>query len=348
MWDTASRWRSRLPHLAWIVVAIVCLVVMARMPGRETIPFHVVWIGLCLLYGVTAWRPLEMTLMAAATAVATGVILVDHARKGAIGWPEVTEVPLSIALTAVIVVYLHRRHTAMAELARRAADDRRRAEMRQQLLRQVSHELRTPITVARGYTELARKGIADPAVLADTSVVLEELDKLAGITQRLLTLYRVDGEYDRHPLDLHEILERAARRWMAVAERQWALEAPHGRVDANAERLEAVLDCLLDNAVKFTRANDQITIRGRIGPRSWSIEVADTGVGLAEARTLSNQALPGTGLGLAMVRTVIGAWGGTVILKPGKVRGTIVKLTIPSGGDSSVIEMDDGSSQFVV
>jgi signal transduction histidine kinase len=344
MLDTASRWRNRLLRVAWIILAAACVVAMYRMPGQETIPFHLVWIGLCLLYGLTAWRPVEMVLLAAATAVVTGVILVDHARRGAIDWPEVMEVPLSVALTAVIVAYLHRRHTALAELARRAADDRRRGEMHQQLLRQVSHELRTPITVARGYTELARKRIDDPLVMADTAVVLDELDKLADITQRLLTLYRVDGQYERHPLDLDSLLSRVVRRWMPAADRQWAVNAETGHFHANADRLEAALDCLLDNAVKFTRPGDEITVSGRIGSRSWSIEVSDSGVGLVGAKTFSSQGLPGTGLGLAMVRTVVGAWGGTVVLRPGPEGGTVVTLMVPHDDDSSVIEVGEEAS----
>jgi signal transduction histidine kinase len=344
MWDIASPWRNRLLRIAWIILAAACVVAMYRMPGQETIPFHLVWIGLCLLYGLTAWRPVEMVLLAVATAVVTGVVLVDHARRGAIDWPEVMEVPLSVALTAVIVVYLHRRHTALTELARRAADDRRRGEMHQQLLRQVSHELRTPITVARGYTELARKRIEDPLVMADTAVVLDELDKLADITQRLLTLYRVDGQYERHPLDLDSLLSRVVRRWMPAADRQWAVNAATGHIHANADRLEAALDCLLDNAVKFTRPGDKITVSGRIGSRSWSIEVSDSGVGLAGAKTFSSQGLPGTGLGLAMVRTVAGAWGGTVVLRPGPEGGTVVTLMVPHDDDSSVIEVGEEAS----
>jgi signal transduction histidine kinase len=336
MWDIASPRRSRILRIAWIALAAVCVVAMYRLPGQETIPFHLVWIGLCLLYGFTAWRPLEMVLMAGATAVLTGAILVDHAVHGAIDWPEVAEVPLSVALTAVIATYLHRRHAAVAELARRAADDRRRADMRQQLVRQVSHELRTPITIARGYTELVRKRVDDPSLAEDTAVVLEELDKLADITERLVTLYRIDGEFDRNPTRLDETLAGVVRRWIPAAQRRWTVESSPGDVAANRDRLEAALDCLLDNAV----TGDEISVLGRIGPQSWSIEVADRGVGLTGAQNLSSQVSPGTGLGLAMVRTVIGAWGGTVVLKSRPDGGTVVTLTVPSQNDSPVIDLE--------
>jgi signal transduction histidine kinase len=340
MWDIASQRRSRVLRIAWIALAAICIVAMYRLPGQETIPFHLVWIGLCLLYGFTAWRPLEMVFMAGATALFTGAILIDHAIHGAIDWPEVAEVPLSVALTAVIATYLHRRHAAVAELARRAADDRRRADMRQQLVRQVSHELRTPITIARGYTELVRKRVDDPSLAEDTAVVLEELDKLAEITERLVTLYRIDGEFDRNPVRLDEVLAGVVRRWIPAAQRRWIVHSSLGEVAANRERLEAALDCLLDNAVKFTSAGDEISVTGRIDRRSWAIEVADRGMGLCKAQNQSNQVSPGTGLGLAMVRTVIGAWGGTVALKARPEGGTVVTLTVPSQDDSAVIDLE--------
>jgi signal transduction histidine kinase len=334
MWDIASPRRNRLLRIAWIVLALGCFVAMVYLPGRETIPFHLVWIVLCLCYGFTTiWRPREMVLMAAATASITTSILIDHALQGAYEWPDLAEVPMSVAMTAVIAAYLNRRHAALAELARRAADDRRRAEMRQQLVRQVSHELRTPITIARGYTELVRKRVDDPSANEDMGVVLEELDKVADITQRLVTLYRVDGEFDRVPLNLEEELTRVVRRWTPAATREWSVTSTPGQVLANRERLEAALDCLLDNAVKFTNNGDEIGVHGRVGPKTWVIEVADRGVGLSAAQNLQSQPLPGTGLGLAMVRMVIGAWGGTVVLKPRNGGGTVVTLTVPHEGD---------------
>jgi two-component system OmpR family sensor kinase len=336
MSDIASARTSRLLRLGWIASAIVCVLVMAWQPGHETIPFHLIWIGLCLVYGFTAWRPLEMILMVSATTVVTGAVMIDHAATGAIEWAEVAEVPLSLALTALIAAYLHRRHVALAELARRAEIDRRRADLRQQLVRQVSHELRTPITVARGYTELVRKRLDDPALTEDTAVVLEELDKLAEITQRLITLFQVDGEFDREPVPLGDELVRLVRRWMPAAERKWKVHSTAGEVPANRDRLEAALDCLLDNAVKFTRPGDEISVLGRIDREWWSIEVADAGVGLGHAQ---NHASPGTGLGLAMVRNVIGAWGGTVLLAARPQGGTVVTLRIPTQDDSPVIDL---------
>jgi signal transduction histidine kinase len=113
--------------------------------------------------------------------------------------------------------------------------------------------------------------------------VVEELDKLAEITQRLVTLYRIDGEFDRRPTDLKATLARAVHGWTPAAQRRWNVHATPGHVAANQDRLEAALDCLLDKAVKFTYAGAEINVEGRIGPRPWSIEVSDSGVGRSGA-----------------------------------------------------------------
>ncbi|MBB5869838.1 signal transduction histidine kinase [Allocatelliglobosispora scoriae] len=351
----------------WATGATVCAIAMYLLPGRETIPFHLIWIGISLVYGFTVWRPVEMVVMVGVTAAVTGAIMVHHASNGWIDWPELAEVPLSVALTAVIAAYLRRRHMALAELAAIAENDRRRSESRQVMVRQVSHELRTPITIARGYTELVRNRIDDETVAEDTAIVLEELDKLAQITQRLVTLIQLDAEYARQPVHLDAELTRVVRRWTPAADRRWSVTCDGGEVLANRDRLEAMLDCLLDNAVRFTEPGDAIRITGTVDETTWTIEIADTGVGLtardAEALTAamptSRQELSGTGLGLVMVRTVVGAWGGSLHFRGRPGAGTIVTLRFPImrssadeeivaealKNDSSVIDLVAGSGR---
>lgn len=364
MSDTASTRTSWIIRGVWLAGATACAVAMYQLPGRETIPFHLIWIGLSLMYGFTVWRPVEMVVMVTVTAVVTGAIMIHHALHGWIDWPEIAEVPLSVTLAAVIAAYLRRRHMALAELAAIAENNGRRAEMRQVLVRQVSHELRTPITIARGFTELVRDRIDDPTVAEDTAIVLEELDKLAEITQRLVTLIQIDGEYERRPVNLDLELARVVRRWRPAADRRWTVSSDSGVVLANRDRLEAVLDCLLDNAVKFTSPGDGIRVTGKVDDHAWTIEVADTGMGmsaqdaaaLTAAQPTSRQASSGTGLGLVMVRTVVGAWGGRLQFRGEPGAGTIVTLRFPIAqstaegipewqDDSSVIDLARESSQ---
>ncbi|HZM74415.1 MAG TPA: HAMP domain-containing sensor histidine kinase [Candidatus Limnocylindrales bacterium] len=339
-------------RLAWVAGACLCAIAMYLMPRQETVPFHLIWLGLFLLFGLTPWRPLEMLVMAISTAAVTGAIEIHHAAQGWIEWSQTAEVPASVALAAVIATYLRRRHVALMELARVAEAERRRAEQRQFLVRKASHELRTPITIARGYTELIAKHLIDKQDIKDATMVLEELDRLSEITQRLLTLMQIDGDFRRRPLPLATELERIVRRWIPAADRRWRVACDDGEILANRERLEATLDCLLDNAVKFTEPGDLIEVSGDHDDRAWVIKVCDTGRGmstrdaaaLTAAQPLSHSS--GTGLGLATVRTVIGAWGGTMRIQAKPDTGTTVILRLPHTmvDDSQVISVETGDS----
>jgi signal transduction histidine kinase len=195
MWATASSSTNRLLVGGWAVAAALWSALMYVMPGQETVPFHFIWIGLALVYGFTRWKAAGMVISLALVTAVTGYILCHHAAQGQIGWEETAEVPLMASLFGVMVWHVNRRNVAVGEVRRLAEAERRRLEVQQLFVRLASHELRTPITVARGYTELVRGAHHDEATLEDTEVVLDELDKLARITQRLVTLMQMEEPY---------------------------------------------------------------------------------------------------------------------------------------------------------
>jgi two-component system, OmpR family, sensor kinase len=339
MLATGSSRNERLLLAGWATTAAVNVLLMYVLPGKETIPFHLVWIGLSVVYGLTTWRLVPMVLVLCAVAVSTGYILIHHAQMAAIGWEETTEVPLMSAVFGVMVWHVRRRQQMMVEVGRLADAERRRADSHDRFIRLASHELRTPITIARGYTELVRAATDDAAVREDARIVLEELDRLAGITQRLVTLFQMDEPYVREMGDVDAVLAGIVRRWRPTADRQWTVRSTVGEASINQDRLEAALDCLLENAVKFTEPGDRIEVVGTGARDSWTIAVADSGKGmpqqrveaLSDART--SPAPPGTfsgtGLGLAIVRAVVGSWGGRLRLHSEPGVGTNVSLVFP-------------------
>jgi two-component system, OmpR family, sensor kinase len=312
---------------------------MYLVPGGETIPFHLVWIGLSVVYGFIRMRPWAMVVVLSLVAVTTGAILAHHAQAGVIRWEETTEVPLMSVVFVVMVWHVHRRQRAMAELARLAAAERRRAETQQLFIQLASHELRTPITVARGYTELVRRRSENDATNEDTEIVLQELDKLTHITQRLVTLMQMEHPYAREPADVDAELARIVHRWEPAASRQWTVRSTIGRTPINQERLATAMDSLLENAVKFTGVGDRIEVSGYTTHEHWIIEVCDSGSGLtseqAAALNAANGPLrhtlsgSGTGLGLAIARAVAVSWGGELHIAGEPGRGTTVTLRFP-------------------
>jgi two-component system, OmpR family, sensor kinase len=201
----------------------------------------------------------------------------------------------------------------------------------------VAHELRTPITVARGYTELVRSRMHDQSVHDDTGIVLEELDKLARTTQRLVTLMQANVSAGHALVDVDAELIRIGRRWEPVAPRRWSVGSSIGLAQIDSGRLESAVDCLLDNALRFTRDGDRIELIGRRVHDAWSISVRDTGSGMSTDVVAHINAAggplqgssSGTGLGIAIARAVATDAGGRLTVDGAEGRGTTVTLHFP-------------------
>ena len=339
MWVTASPRAKRTVLLCWVLFALGNLWAMWRFPEGETIPFHFVWISIAMVFGVNAWPLAGMLTALVAVTGSTGAIMVDQAVRGVIRFEEVSEVPLMAAVFLVMVWHVRGRQRALVELQRVAALERQRGETQELFVRLGSHELRTSITVARGYVELIRTAHEDQQTDEDAGIVLDELGKLDRLTGGLTTLMRLDSPVGTTPLDLDAFLERLVRRWIPVAERRWSCDSRVGTVQGNAERLQAAMDSLLENAIAFTQNGDSIAVRAWGEPPGFHIEVSDTGRGIAEEHlthifeqswsTRHGDARGGSGLGLAIVRAAVEARGGKVSVTSSPGTGARFTLTIP-------------------
>jgi signal transduction histidine kinase len=328
-----------------VVFASVNIVLMFSLPGRETIPFHFVWISFALVHGLQPWRTPYLVIALLVITITTFWALLHHALAGYIGWEETTEVPLMGGLFLVMVWHVRRRQVALDLVEELAAVERRRAEAQLLFIRLGSHELRTPITIARGYTELIRAAHADPETVEDTDIVLDELAKLERITARLLTLLLVEGASATTPVNLDDELERIIRRWEPTADRQWSVESVAGTVAIRTDRLETAIDSLIDNAIKFTQPGDAIRLRAWKASGEIFIEVSDTGSGICAedlplvfdhfrtGREAGDRA--GTGLGLPIVRAALAGRGGTIDVTSEPGSGTVFLMRMPERPPSS-------------
>src|SRR5262245_37549124 len=211
--------------VGWVAFATVNAALMYLVPGQETVPFHLIWISLALVYGFTSWRTSWMIAALAGVTLVTGAILGHHAAVGEIRWEETTEEPLMAATFIVMVWHVYRRQLLLRELQRVSDLDRRRMERQQLFVRLAAHELRTPITVASGYTELVRAIHTDESTMDDTEIVLDELDKLGRITQRIVTLFQLEEPPDLRITDIDGALKRIVRRWEPTVDRDWMVRS---------------------------------------------------------------------------------------------------------------------------
>ncbi len=218
----------------------------------------------------------------------------------------------------------------------------------------VSHELRTPLTAIRSVGEVGlREHRDEPAYRAIIGSMLEEVDRLSGLVDRLLTLSRAESGQSKllvEVVDLRELAEDVVSFLCVLAEekRQSLTVEGEGAPRGVGDRLvlRQSLINLVENAIKYTPAGGAIRIRVADAPSGPSIDVTDTGPGIApEVRTRifdrydrgghqRSDDISGSGLGLAIAKWAIEVNGGQLSLENTNGTGSTFRITLPRGGSA--------------
>lgn len=340
----ASKLRSHWVEVAWGAFAAANVAVIVLLERWETIPFHFVWVSLTLVYGFRVWRVRTTMAVLFVVMLVTGGALVWTVTRGHEGLDEVAEVPLMAAMFVAMVWHAQRRLAAAEEAKRLAENEHRLLERQREFVRDASHELRTPITVARGHAELIRAENQETQTGEDITVVLDELDRLERLSERLLILAAAEhpGFLALAMVQIEPLVLGTARRWEPTANRDWLVDvAADGSILADRDRLAIALDALIENAVKATDEGERIRIAASHIDGSLVIEVADTGVGIDRgqlARVFDRfsrldaaraRGKGGTGLGLAIVKAIAEAHGGSVSVDGEPGRGATFGIHLP-------------------
>lgn len=333
--------RRNSPEVAWAAFASANVAAMELWPGWETIPFHLIWISLTLLYGFRVWRPAGTYLTLAAVVTVTGGMILGDAFSGDQPWGELFEVPLMSAMFLAMVWHARRRQDAIAIVERQASQRASLLERQERFLHDASHELRTPVTIARGHLEVHRR--MNGNVAPEIDVALDELQRIEQILARLLLLAKADQPdfVVVEEVDLERFLEDVFMRWAEVAPRAWKLGTlAAGRLAVDPEGLRIALDAVIENAVKYTEQGDTIELRSRASRDGVVIEVEDSGEGVPEealaqiferfarADAARSRVHGGVGLGLAIVDAIAKAHGGSCTVRNSTI-GAIFSLRLP-------------------
>jgi signal transduction histidine kinase len=233
-------------------------------------------------------------------------------------------------------------------------------------LAKMSHEIRTPINAMMGYAELLQMGISGPVTEMQTKQLARiraSGDHLTSLIDEILDLAKIEAGR----MAVHAAIGRAADPVDAALALIRPLASAKGvEIEATVEsdsrasyvgdpqRVQQILANLLSNAVKFTESGGRVSVSCGSGmrpgspssdPARWTwIEVADTGVGIAEddldrifqpfiqvdgGYTRSHG---GTGLGLTISRTLAQMMGGdiTVTSAPGRGSRFTLWLSAPN------------------
>lgn len=245
-----------------------------------------------------------------------------------------------IAIIFSVLAWMERTHMRAIETA---------AEERRRFLNRLDHELKNPLTALRaGLANMLEpsNGLSKQETLASLETqtlrmgrLLSDLRKLAEIEVR---------ELECLPVNLPTLLQEAfqlAQEQPGASERSLNLSLPHAPwplppIQGDADLLLMAVHNLLENALKFSRPGDTLELRAFEDGQEIVIEVADTGPGIPDDeqphvweelyRGKAGRGVPGSGLGLALVRAIIDRHGGEVGLRSRVDRGTVFMLRLPA------------------
>lgn len=214
-----------------------------------------------------------------------------------------------------------------------------------------SHELRTPLTAIRSVGEVALQGSRDAAAYRDViGSMLEEVDRLTGLVDSLLTLTRADSgaiRLTRQSVDLGELAGNVADHLRVLADEKHQTLSAHAdgliRVMGDPAILRLSLINLVHNAIKYTPDGGSIRLQVTTTTAGHAVvEIRDTGLGIpavhrqkiferfyrVDAGRSSDSG--GAGLGLAIARWAIEANGGSIELESEEGKGSVFRVILQS------------------
>ena len=226
------------------------------------------------------------------------------------------------------------------------------------LLRAVSHDLRTPLTaiITAGHavrSPVLERGERDELGL----VVVEEAQRLSALVDKLLDLSRLQAgaaEPRRDWCSVEEVVRTAAEDVGAEGSASFALsfDSDLPLVQADAAQLERAFVNLLENARRYSGGHP-VKVRARVVGAKMSIRVIDRGPGMTPIqlerafepfyRDDANDAHPGAGLGLAIVRGFVEANGGRVRAESLPGHGTVFAIELPLAEQPTPAPAPDGA-----
>ncbi|MGD1088517.1 MAG: ATP-binding protein [Verrucomicrobiota bacterium] len=212
-----------------------------------------------------------------------------------------------------------------------------------------SHDLRTPLTILRGELEnFAEDARLDSELRDRVGSMLEEVVHLGKIVEQLFTLSRLDAgeaQTDWTRFDLSELTKTTAGQMHLLAEDKGiSITCDAGEpapVKGNRVRLKQVVVNLLDNAIKYTRANGKIQLRVLAVNGHAVLEVEDNGIGIPpdalphiferfyrvdQARSADSES---AGLGLSIVKSICTAHGAEVEAQSTVGSGSSFRVKVP-------------------
>lgn len=260
-------------------------------------------------------------------------------------WVIVLAVVLSVVVTSLLI----RKWLNMLRLNIETQAQDKIFEERRRFISRLDHELKNPLTAMR--VELANLAATDDPM--ERRQIRENIQgqimRLSQLVANLRKLTYLDsGQLDRFRVDMNNVLQQIIQSTKDHSEaKNRVLQLPAADelaalpgVMGDEDLLHLAIYNLIDNAMKFTQSGDTVHLRAYVEAGEVVIEVEDSGQGIPEDempfiweelfRSREARGIPGSGLGLAMVKNIIENHDGSVDLQSESNRYTRVTLRLPA------------------
>lgn len=259
---------------------------------------------------------------------------------------------LGLAASALALLACWSRGRWLRALQRVATQEREaQADAHRSFVRRLDHELKNPLTAIRaGLANLAAPCRGSPAAETSLANVSRQVERLSDLARDLRKLADLETrELEWAAVDLEEIIAETVelaktlpgRERRAIDVHLQRVPWPLSPVQSDRDLLLLALYNLLDNALKFSLPEAAVEIRASEDGARATVEVADTGPGIAREdlphlgeelyRGRGAHGIEGSGLGLALVRRIVDRLGGEMSIRSRQGQGTVFTLRLPLG-----------------
>lgn len=219
-----------------------------------------------------------------------------------------------------------------------------------EFVQNASHELRTPLTIIKTKLELLleqpESKIIDKA--EDINISLNETRRLTKLVKDLMLLARADSNQEvieKEEVDLDKWISKTIEPYIEISNMQgknMVLKLNYGKtIKIDINKIHQLFIIVLDNAIKYTEKNDNITVSTYEKDNKCVIEIIDTGIGISdesiehiferfyrEDKARSRES-GGSGLGLSIADYIVDLHGGTIKAEHNNTKGTKIIIKLP-------------------
>ena len=219
----------------------------------------------------------------------------------------------------------------------------------------MSHDIRTPMNAIVGYSQLMKKELTNPKLIHYQEMIEQSSKLLLSIINNVLDMARVESgkmELDENYEVVGNITQLVCSAFAAEASRKnielnIIVNVEHKHIIVDSTKMQEILSNLISNAIKYTSAGGKVTIDTKELPYDKEgyvliqTKVTDTGIGMSEEflpslfelftreRNTTLSKIPGTGLGMAIVKNFVDLMNGSIEVESELGKGSTFTITIP-------------------